>query len=117
MLTSLSSTTPGALLFSALTIARLTGVVSLPKGVTVTGGATVDQINVTTAAGPNIRSGTGAATGTQPAGSLWLRTDGTTANRLYVSGAGGGTWAAVRLAYEIAHATLVPGLQGVRVRV
>ena len=43
------------------------------------------------AAGPTLRAGTGAATGTQPAGSLWLRTDGTTANRLYVS-AGAGVW-------------------------
>jgi hypothetical protein len=58
------------------------------------GGVTVDQLNVTTAAGPNIRSGAGAATGTQPAGSLWLRTDGSAGARLYVS-AGGGTWAAV----------------------
>jgi len=44
--------------------------------------------------GPTIRSGAGAATGTQPNGSLWLRNDGTTGARLYVS-AGGGTWAAV----------------------
>jgi hypothetical protein len=43
------------------------------------------------AAGPTIRSGTGAATGTQPAGSLWLRTDGATGTRIYVS-SGGGTW-------------------------
>lgn len=43
---------------------------------------------------PNIRSGTGAASGTQPAGSLWLRTDGSSGARLYVS-AGGGTWTAV----------------------
>lgn len=45
-------------------------------------------------AGPTIASGTGAATGTQPAGSLFLRTDGATGTRLYVS-AGGGTWNAV----------------------
>jgi hypothetical protein len=43
---------------------------------------------------PTIRSGTGAATGTQPAGSLWLRTDGAAGSRIYVS-AGGGTWAAI----------------------
>jgi hypothetical protein len=55
---------------------------------------TVTQPLTINASGPTIRSGTGAATGTQPAGSLWLRTDGTTANRLYVS-AGAGTWAAV----------------------
>ena len=72
----------------------VTGVVTLQGNVGIGGFATSSQWNVGTAAGPNIRSGTGAATGTQPAGSLWLRTDGTTANRLYVS-AGGGTWAAV----------------------
>ena len=43
---------------------------------------------------PNIRSGAGAATGTQPAGSMWLRTDGAAGSRIYVS-AGGGTWAAI----------------------
>lgn len=47
-----------------------------------------------TGSAPTIRSGTGAASGTQPAGSLFLRTDGATGSRLYVS-AGGGTWAAV----------------------
>lgn len=46
------------------------------------------------ALGATIRSGSGAATGTQPNGSLWIRNDGTTGARLYVS-AGGGTWAAV----------------------
>jgi len=44
--------------------------------------------------GPTIRGGAGAATGTQPIGSLWLRNDGTAGARLYVS-AGGGTWTAV----------------------
>jgi hypothetical protein len=38
-----------------------------------------------------IRSGTGAASGTQPSGSMWLRTDGTAGARMYVS-QGGGTW-------------------------
>lgn len=43
------------------------------------------------AAGPTIRSGTGAATGTQPKGSLWMRTDGAAGTTLYVS-QDGGTW-------------------------
>jgi len=46
------------------------------------------------AAGPTVRAGAGAATGTQPAGSLWLRTDGAAGARLYVS-AGAGTWTPV----------------------
>lgn len=37
------------------------------------------------------KSGSGAAAGTQPAGSLWLRTDGAAGTRIYVS-QGGGTW-------------------------
>lgn len=52
------------------------------------------QMNIGAAGGPNIQAGAGAATGTQPAGSIWLRTDGATGTRLYVS-AGGGTWNAV----------------------
>ena len=44
--------------------------------------------------GPNIRSGTGAASGTQPKGSLWMRTDGAVGSTLYVS-QGAGTWNAV----------------------
>ena len=43
------------------------------------------------ASGPTIRSGTGAATGTQPKGSLWMRTDGAAGSTLYVS-QGAGTW-------------------------
>jgi hypothetical protein len=53
----------------------------------------VDSLTVT-AAGPTIRSGTGAASGTQPRGSQWLRTDGGVGSTLYVS-QGGGTWNAV----------------------
>jgi hypothetical protein len=37
------------------------------------------------ASGPTIRGGTGAATGTQPSGSLWVRTDGSAGARIYVS--------------------------------
>lgn len=39
-------------------------------------------------------AGTGAPTSTQPVGSIYSRTDGTSGARLYVS-AGGGTWSAV----------------------
>jgi len=56
--------------------------------------ATVTVPLTINAAGPTIRSGTGAATGTQPKGSLWLRTDGAAGSTLYVT-QGGGTWAAV----------------------
>ena len=60
-----------------------TGIVNIVPGLTV--GAS---------GAPTIRSGAGAASGTQPNGSLWIRNDGTTGARLYVS-AGGGTWSAV----------------------
>jgi hypothetical protein len=43
------------------------------------------------AAGPTWTAGTGAPASTQPNGSLYSRTDGTTGTRLYVS-SGGGTW-------------------------
>ena len=46
------------------------------------------------ASGPTIRSGTGAASGTQPKGSIWLRTDGAAGSTMYVS-QGAGTWNAV----------------------
>jgi hypothetical protein len=55
---------------------------------------TVTQPLTINASGPTIRSGTGAATGTQPKGSLWMRTDGAAGSTLYVS-QGAGTWAAV----------------------
>jgi hypothetical protein len=58
------------------------------------GTVTIPQMNVGVAAGPTIRSGTGAATGTQPKGSLWLRTDGAAGSTLYVT-QGAGVWAAV----------------------
>jgi len=41
--------------------------------------------------GPTIRAGIGAATGTQPSGSIWIRTDGSAGARIYVS-QGAGTW-------------------------
>jgi hypothetical protein len=53
----------------------------------------VDTLTVN-ASGPTIRSGTGAASGTQPRGSVWMRTDGGVGTTMYVS-QGGGTWNAV----------------------
>jgi hypothetical protein len=44
--------------------------------------------------GVTIRSGTGAASGTQPKGSIWMRTDGAVGSTMYVS-QGAGTWNAV----------------------
>ncbi len=44
--------------------------------------------------GQQILPGKGAPTITLPSGSIWLRTDGSTGARVYVS-AGGGTWNAV----------------------
>lgn len=62
--------------------------------VTFAGPVTVSSAAGLTVNGPTIRSGTGAATGTQPSGSFWIRTDGTAGSRIYVS-QGGGTWVAV----------------------
>ena len=73
----------GSTLAVPLTITRSTGQVTMP------------QIGVgSSVTGPNIRAGTGAASGTQPSGSIWIRTDGAAGSRIYVS-AGGGTWAAI----------------------
>lgn len=88
---------------------RSTGIVRMPLGAVITGGsstidgaiiggttpaaATVTALTVNTS-GPTVRSGTGAASGTQPKGSLWLRTDGGVGTTLYVS-QGAGTWNAV----------------------
>jgi hypothetical protein len=60
----------------------------------LSGSFTVPGANGIIVGTPTIRSGTGAATGTQPKGSLWLRTDGAVGSTLYVT-QGGGTWAAV----------------------
>lgn len=53
----------------------------------------VDSLTVN-ASGPTLRSGTGAASGTQPKGSIWMRTDGGVGTTMYVS-QGGGTWNAI----------------------
>jgi len=76
---------------------------STSDGRTSTGGTAVDALAAPSAAAltassvtlgtgaVTIRSGTGAATGTQPSGSIWIRTDGSAGARIYVS-QGGGTW-------------------------
>jgi len=75
---------------------------STSDGRTGTGGVAVDPLaapsavplavpSITLAGGITIRSGTGAATGTQPSGSIWIRTDGSAGARIYVS-QGAGTW-------------------------
>lgn len=59
------------------------------------GGAfTSPAYTVGVAGGPTIRSGAGAATGTQSSGSIWIRTDGAAGSRIYIN-QGGSTWAAV----------------------
>jgi hypothetical protein len=45
-----------------------------------------------TNAGPTIVAGTGVASGTQPSGSIWIRTDGAAGARIYVSQ---GAWIAI----------------------
>jgi len=78
-----------------------------PDGTTSTGGMAVDvDVNpattasitgsmiIGTAAGPIITSGTGVASGTQPSGSIFIRTDGAAGARIYVS-QGAGTWIAI----------------------
>ena len=62
--------------------------------VTDTAVIAVQPLTIGASAGPTIRAGTGAASGTQPKGSVWLRTDGAAGTTLYVS-QGAGTWNAV----------------------
>jgi hypothetical protein len=73
----------GALLGNPVLISRATGAVTFEAANLAIGPS-----------GPTIRSGTGAATGTHPSGSLWMRSDGAVGSRLYVS-QGGGTWTPV----------------------
>jgi hypothetical protein len=75
----------GTTAVQALTAASsiTTGAIQANSGLVLTG-----------AGGPTIRSGAGAATGTQPKGSLWMRSDGAVGSTMYVS-QGGGTWNAV----------------------
>jgi len=96
----------GGSLGTPFSITRSSGLVTMNAGVAISGASTIDNavigattpvaasvtaLNLTNSSGPNIRSGAGAATGTQPSGSIWVRTDGSAGARIYVS-AGGGTW-------------------------
>lgn len=98
----------GTFIGTPVTINRANSAVGLTGALTVGGGALFNG-NLTAAGangivvnaavvtlgtfsvGPTIRSGTGAATGTQPKGSIWVRTDGTVGSTMYVS-QGAGTW-------------------------
>jgi hypothetical protein len=83
---------PGRLLFytanSAGTLIEAMRIDSA-QAITHTNGVTIGASGA-----PTIRSGTGAATGTQPSGSIWIRTDGSASNRIYVN-QGGTTWVAI----------------------
>lgn len=108
----------GTLIATPLLITRSTGQTTFSAGVNVTGsggitlagtgGLNVNGSNlimgagmaiqstagsgvIMGAGGPTIRAGTGAATGSQPVSSLWLRTDGVANAHVYVSGPSG-TW-------------------------
>lgn len=86
----------------SVTSGRLNHVVASGSGAHVFMAGSTDLASISPTLGivvgatgaPTIRSGTGAATGTQPKGSLWMRTDGAVGSTLYVS-QGGGTWNAV----------------------
>jgi hypothetical protein len=80
---------------------------SRSDGTTTTGGVAADvdvnpsaaaevtgSIAFGTTAGPTITSGTGVASGTQPSGSIFIRTDGAAGARIYVS-QGAGSWIAI----------------------
>ena len=77
-----SYTDGGAPLIQPLTVSRASGIVA------------INQLAINANSGPTIRAGTGAASGTQPKGSQWLRTDGAVGSTLYIS-QGAGTWNAV----------------------
>lgn len=64
-------------------------------GIAIKGSA--DEVDTTS---PTITSGSGAPTATEPAGSFFIRNDGTVPTSLYRS-AGGGTWAPVIPAYAL----------------
>lgn len=72
-------------------VVNITGTIS---GLAWNGSLSASEFVASSPTGPTIRGGTGAATGTQPPGSLWLRSDGAVGTHLYVS-AGGGTWTPV----------------------
>lgn len=57
-------------------------------------GLTNPVSEITMTSGVTITSGTGVPSTNQPIGSMWLRSDGTSGARLYIS-AGSSTWNAV----------------------
>lgn len=64
-------------------------------GVSVTGGATVQNLTVNGTGGPTITVGSGApGTSVQPKGSIYIRTGGAVGSTVYIS-QGGGTWNAI----------------------
>lgn len=63
----------------------------IPSG---TGAAFAPKFAVGSASGPTLTSGNGVPTSTQPISSIYLRTDGATGSRLYVT-SGAGAWSAV----------------------
>ena len=81
------------------TLTVSSGAASL-QAVTATSGIFIGAVQVngglvlTGGGGATVRSGAGAASGIQPKGSLWLRSDGGIGSTVYVS-QGGGTWNAV----------------------
>jgi hypothetical protein len=85
--------TGAAIAGTPITITRSSGAVVFGTQVSLTGVTNVNAANglAIGLAGPTIRSGAGAATGTQPSGSIWISTNGSAGARIYVS-QGGGTW-------------------------
>jgi len=78
----------GARIDSPFTIDRNTGLIHIAAGgMTIAGPIFVSG-------GPTMTSGTGAATGTQPKGSVFMRTDGAVGSTIYIS-QGAGVWNAV----------------------
>jgi len=73
----------GTYLGTPLSLSRSTGAVTIGTGGLALG-----------TAGQTINGGIGAATGTQPKGSIWMRTDGGVGTTMYVS-QGSGIWNAV----------------------
>jgi hypothetical protein len=103
-----SFTDAGTALSTVLTIARSSGIISMPFGATITGGSlnaapigattpntgVFTTLTMGTTTGPSWTTGTGAPASTTPIGSLYTNTTGTLGSTLYVS-RGGGTWNAV----------------------
>jgi len=70
------------------------------RGLSMVGLALKGSADESDATSPTLTSGAGAPTATEPAGSFFIRNDGTVPTSLYRS-AGGGTWAPVIPAYNL----------------